>query len=334
MTDAFKVAVIGCGSIGKRHIGNLIARGVAPARIVALDTREDRRAEVTARFGVERVCAKLEEVLDEKAAAAIVCSPTSFHVGQATALVEHGMDVLIEKPLGHTLEGVEALEAALARHGRQALVAYCFRFSPHGEKLREVVQSGVVGEPLYVRGEFSEYLPDWHPWEDYRSFYMAKRSLGGGSLLDQSHVLDMAHFCLGEIASVYAFNGKVSGLEVEADDLAEMVVRFRSGLVGSIHQDMFGRQHKKYVEVKCTRGNVVWDVYDLSVSVYHADDRRHETFTFGKDHQVMYLREIDHFLDVVRRAAAPRCSLADGVHGMRALMAAARAAESGREEKV
>jgi len=49
---------------------------------------------------------------------------------------------------------------------------------------------------------------------------------------------------------------------------------------------------------------------------------------------VMYLREIDHFLDVVRRAAAPRCSLADGVHGMRALMAAARAAESGREEKV
>jgi predicted dehydrogenase len=163
---------------------------------------------------------------------------------------------------------------------------------------------------------------------------MAKRSLGGGSLLDQSHVLDMAHFCLGEIASVYAFNGRVSGLEVEADDLAEMVVRFRSGLVGSIHQDMFGRQHKKHLEVKCTRGNIFWDVYDLSVSVYHAADRRHETFTFGKDHQMMYLREVDHFLDVVRRAAAPRCSLADGIHGLRVLMAAERSAGSGREEKV
>jgi predicted dehydrogenase len=332
--ETFRVAVIGCGSIGKRHIGNLIARGVGPERIVALDTREDRRAEVTARFGVERVCAKFEEVLDEKAAAAIVCSPTSFHIPQATALVERGMDVLIEKPLGHNLDGVEALEAAVTRTGREALIAYCFRFSEHGEKLREVVQSGVVGEPLYVRGEFSEYLPDWHPWEDYRSFYMAKRSLGGGSLLDQSHVLDMAHFCLGEIASVYAFNGRVSTLEVEADDLAEMVVRFRSGLVGSIHQDMFGRQHKKYVEVKCARGNIVWDVYNLSVGVYHADDRRHETFTFGKDHQVMYLREIDHFLDVVRRAVAPRSGLADGIHGMRVLMAAERSAGSGREEKV
>ena len=46
-------------------------------------------------------------------------------------------------------------------------------------------------------GEFSEYLPDWHPWEDYRTFYMAKKSQGGGSILDQSHIIDLSHYLLG-----------------------------------------------------------------------------------------------------------------------------------------
>ena len=142
-----------------------------------------------------------------------------------------------------------------------------FRFSEPARKFREVIDAQVVGKPLYVHGEFSEYLPDWHPWEDYRSFYMAKKALGGGSLLDQSHIMDMAHWCFGSVKEVFGFSGRVSSLEVETDDLAEIQVRFTSGLVGTIHQDMFGRQHSKYIEVKCPQGNVRWSVYDFSVSV-------------------------------------------------------------------
>ena len=50
-------------------------------------------------------------------------------------------------------------------------------------------------------GEFSEYLPDFHPWENYRNFYMAKKSMGGGSILDQSHLFDIMHFIFGDFTS-------------------------------------------------------------------------------------------------------------------------------------
>ena len=67
-------------------------------------------------------------------------------------------------------------------------MAYIFRFSPL-TKGKELLDSGAIGKVLYIRGEFSEYLPDWHPYEDYRSYYMAEKTQGGGSILDQSHIM-------------------------------------------------------------------------------------------------------------------------------------------------
>ncbi len=230
---------------------------------------------------------------------------------------------------------MDKLRKLVAQKGIKVLIAYPFRFSEHAHKFKEVIDSRVVGKPLYVHGEFSEYLPDWHPWEDYRSFYMAKKALGGGSLLDQSHIMDMAHWCFGPVSEVFGYNGRVSGLEVETDDLAEIQVRFSSGLVGTIHQDMFGRQHSKYMEVKGTEGNVHWDVYDFSASVFSIAGKKTETFNFQKDHQIMYLNETSHFIDLCRdKVTKPLCTLEEGIHGLKIIEAVLRSQASGRLEKV
>ena len=63
-----------------------------------------------------------------------------------------------------------------------------------------------------MRGEFLQYLPDWHPYEDYRSFYMAEKNKEGGSILDQSHIMDLIHYLFGGFKSVYALNGNLSSL--------------------------------------------------------------------------------------------------------------------------
>lgn len=330
-----KVAVIGSGSIGKRHIGNLLARGIPAEDIIAMDTREDRRQEVIDRFGVTNVFATFEETAAQAMDAAIICSPTSLHIQQGIPLAERGVHLMIEKPLDAQAAGGEELARICADKGAQVVIAYPFRFSEHARKLKELVDAQVVGRPLFVRGEFSEYLPDWHPYEDYRSFYMAKVSGGGGSLLDQSHIMDMCHWLCGDVDEIFAVNTRASDLEVETDDLAEMVVRFKSGLVGNVHQDMFGRKHSKSLEVKCAHGNIWWDVYDLSVSVF--DRRTEQTVTHGfkKDHQIMYLNELDHFLNLASgKETTSMCTLAEGIHGMEIIEAARRSSESGAMEKV
>lgn len=330
-----KFAVIGSGSIGKRHIGNLIAKGIPASDIVAMDTRADRREEVTARFGVTDVVSSFEEVAKRDLTGALICSPTSMHIDQAIPLVAKGTHLLIEKPLDASLKRADELSKAVAAKGTQVLVAYCFRFSNHARKLKELVDAQVVGRPLYVRGEFSEYLPDWHPYEDYRSFYMAKTAEGGGSILDQSHILDIAHWLMGDVEKVFAFNGRISDLEVETDDVAEMQVRFKSGVIGTVHQDMFGRKHTKNLEVKCTRGNIYWDVYDLSVSVYDVDTKLTTTHHTAKDHQIMYLNETQHFLDLCTgKEKKSVCTLEEGIHGMKVLEAAIRSSKSDRLEAV
>ena len=159
---------------------NLLAIGVKPESISAVDTRDDRRQEVI-NMGINSVYATYEEALEaSNYDAAIVCSPTNVHIPQGIDLAKRGIHILMEKPLAHDLEGIDEFKAVIAENKVVVMMAYIFRFSPLTDKVRELLASGVIGKPLFVRGEFSEYLPDWHPYEDYRSFYMAEKKQGGG----------------------------------------------------------------------------------------------------------------------------------------------------------
>ena len=330
-----KFAIIGGGSIGKRHLGNLIATGVSPSDILVVEPKADRIEECRAKFGISESYESIEQLPSTSIDAALVCSPTSFHIKQSLTMASRGAHLLIEKPLAHNLGDVDELKKLVARKNIKVLIAYPFRFSEHALKFKEIITSQVAGQPLYIHGEFSEYLPDWHPWEDYRSFYMAKKSLGGGSLLDQSHIIDIAHWCFGPAKDVFGYNSQVSELEVETDDIAEIQVRFITGLIGTIHQDMFGRKHSKYMEAKCTQGNVRWDVYDLSANVFTAKDKKTKTYSFKGDHQIMYLNEISHFIDLCRgKTKEPLCTLEEGIHSMKIIDAVLRSQVSGRLEEV
>jgi len=328
-----KFLVIGTGSIGKRHTRNLLATGVPATDIAAIDPREDRREEVRA-LGVETTYTSLAEALDSGSFdAAFVCSPTSMHIEDATALAERGVHMCIEKPLARDLEGIDGLQRAVEDNGVVVLMGYIFRFLPLTAKVRELLDADAIGKVLYARGEFSEYLPDWHPYEDYRSFYMAKKELGGGSILDQCHIMDLVHYLLGGFHSVFAVNTKVSSLEVEADDIAEMVIHLKSGVLASIHTDIFGREHRKQFEIKGETGNITWDFYANTVTLYDPDSKSVAAFKkFPTDFNLTYLEETSNFIASCRGEAKPLASLADGIETMQLIQAAERSRESGKVE--
>ncbi|HOW28611.1 MAG TPA: Gfo/Idh/MocA family oxidoreductase [Elusimicrobiota bacterium] len=320
-----KILVVGCGSIGKRHIGNFKSLGVDD--IHAVETREDRRQEVKSRFGLKNIHSSLDEALKENFTAAILCSPTAYHVKQGLQLASKWTHLMIEKPLADTLEGADELHKIVKDKKLVVLMAYPFRFDPSVEKFKSLLESGCIGKALFIRGEFSEYLPDWHPWEDYRTFYMAKKAQGGGSILDQSHILDLAEWLMGDVESIACINDRLSALEVETDDFAEMLVRFRSGTVGSIHTDMLGRSHKKVMEIKGSEGNLFWDFYTYEVRAYYAAAKKWEIYPFKNDKNQMYLNESNHFLECINKGLPSRSPLEDGIRTMKTLMAAIRASE-------
>ena len=318
-----KILIVGCGSIGKRHLRNLLTIGIKHENISCVETRQDRVTEVK-NYGIERVYSNLDSALiDKNYDAAIICSPTSLHIEQCNILSSKKVNLMIEKPLSRNLEGIEILKRNVKENNLVVLMAYIFRFTPQVQMIKKLIQENALGKIYYVRGEFSEYLPDWHPYEDYRSFYMAEKSMGGGSILDQSHIFDLVHYLLGGFKNVKAYNSKISNLELNADDISELIVEMNSGVIASLHTDIFGRQHQKFLEIKGENGNIKWDFYKNEVSIYDPKDKAVKIFKkFPTDFNLTYINEIKHFLECCQNKKKTFASLEDGIDTMKLILAA------------
>tara|TARA_B100000401_G_scaffold435244_1_gene376679 strand:+ start:2233 stop:3225 length:993 start_codon:yes stop_codon:yes gene_type:complete len=317
-----KFLIIGLGSIGKRHIRNLISLKINPRNITGFDPRKDRVKEVKA-YGIESFISSLNKIKENEFDGAFICSPTSLHIKQAILLAKKNINLFIEKPLDSKISNVNKLIKIQKQKKIKILITYPFRFSDHGNFFKKLVKNNILGKPIYFKGEFSEYLPDWHPYEKYNSFYMAKKSMGGGSILDQSHILDMAHYVFGDFSKVInCFNAKISKLKVNSDDIADIVLHTKNGVYGTIHQDMFGREHKKYMDVYCEKGNIQWNVYDCSVTVYNAINKKYKKHKFKIDHNHMYINQTKHIFDIIKKNIKPRISLSDGLHTLNTIIKA------------
>ena len=330
-----KFLCIGSGSIGKRHMRNLLSIGVDPNDITAIDPRTDRKAEVL-QMGIKNLYDTFEDALASNSYdAAIVCSPTNLHISQGIELANKKINILMEKPLAHNLEGINELKSSIINNDVTFLMAYIFRFTPHTNKVLELLKSGVIGKVLYARGEFSEYLPDWHPYEDYRSFYMAEKSQGGGSILDQSHIMDLIHFLLGGFEKVYAINHNLSSLEVNSDDFSELIIKLKSGAIASVHTDMFGRDHKKQLEIKGEKGNIYWSTDENIVTHYNSDNKKKTIFNeFSSDFNLNYITELKHFIACCEGKEIPLAPLQDGIETMELILSAYDSVQKSSEVEI
>jgi predicted dehydrogenase len=325
-----RILVVGGGSIGKRHAGNFKQLG---AHVGVVETRADRRAEVTEKIGVGTY-EDLDTALKDGYDAVVVGVPTAFHASVAAKSVEAGAHLLIEKPIGNVVADMQKVLKEAERKKLAVLVGYTYRFWPPLLKLKELLDRSVIGRVYSVDIVFSEYLPDWHPWEDYRAWFMSKKELGGGAMLDESHAVDMARWLFGEIGEVFCRTGNLSHLEMTADDYAQFVVSFASGAMGVIHMDLFGRKHRRFLHVCGERGNVSWDFFANRIDIDHVEGRHTEILNFTCERNEMFLTEARHFLDCIEGKAAPVVTGADGLQTLRVLLAGIESSDTKKAIKV
>lgn len=295
------ILVLGTGSIGKRHIKNILAAGIPAQDLCVVEPRADRQAEAVA-LGVPSA-----NVFADRAAAlaarsfdgAVVATPTSMHYDDAIELARHGVALMIEKPMGIDMSRAAELKREVETRGIFCFVAYCFRFDPVARRFAALLGEGVIGKPLYARAEMSTYLPEWHPHERYQDFYMSKLALGGGTLLDQSHLYDMTRWFLGDISTVFGLSRRESDLEIETDDFGEFLFGMASGIHVSVHIDLYTRPWREFYQVTGETGTLEWDIHNKTITLGKTDGSR-EVLMVGTDYNQMYVNEIGYFLDRVR----------------------------------
>jgi len=310
-----KIMIAGLGSIGRRHLRNLLALGERDI-LLYRSRRSTLPDDELADFPVET---KLEAALAQHPEAVIISNPTALHLDVAIPAARAGCHLMLEKPVAESLEHVPELEAAVRASWARVLVGYHFRYHPGLLQLRELMATGEIGRPLSVRAQWGEYLPGWHPWEDYRQGYSARVDLGGGVVLTLSHPLDYLRWLFGEVAALWAFTGKNSDLELQVEDTAEIGMRFASGVLGSLHLDYNQRPPSHWLEATGSQGMLRWDNLSGETRVFQSEKGAWQVFPppTGFERNDLFLAEMRHFLQVARGEVEPICSLDDGIHALR-----------------
>ena len=326
-----KILIAGLGSVGRRHFRNLLALGEKD--LLLLRTRRSTLPEEDlAGYPVE---SDLRSALLRRPEAVIVANPTSLHLDVALPAARAGCHLFLEKPISHSLRGVEELEREAAQKGLKVAVGFQFRFHPGLRKVETLLQEGAVGRPLAVQAHWGEYLPGWHPWEDYKKGYAARDDLGGGVVLTLSHPLDYLRWLFGEVEALWAFTGR-RGLELPVEDAAEIGLRFRGGLLAGLHLNYDQQPAVHRLEVVGSRGTIVWDNADGAVRLAPAspEGTAGEWRIFpapqGFERNALFLAEMQDFLEAVRgEKAQPACTLEDGRRALELALAALESDRSG-----
>lgn len=317
------VLVVGCGSIGQRHIRNLKALGCNS--LSAFDTAHDRLESITKSYGISPVT-NLLEGLRAHPSAVFICTPPHTHLEIAQAAVEANTDLLIEKPIASRLTGIDKLLDAAAKNSGLVMVGYNLRFHPGLQKAKELLEKGAIGRILTLHAEFGQYLPDWRPTQNYREGYFTFKEQGGGILLESSHEIDCVRWLGGEIKSVSAVVGQVGDFQMETEDTALISMRLESGALAHVSLDCLQRAYSRSCKVVGSEGTLLWDFF-TGVRLYEASSQRWTEIPIPLDPNEMYLREIEYFLDCVHREKTPPV---DGMEGARVLEIALAAEESSR----
>jgi predicted dehydrogenase len=300
-----KILVIGAGSIGRRHINNLNLLGYGDIDVV--DISDANLDHIKKNFKVKETFNDFKDAsLSKSYDIAFILTPPIYHIPMALELARKGIDLFIEKPLGHNLEHVDELINAKEENNLIIMVGYNQRFNFGMRKLKSYIEEGILGKIYYIRAEVGQYLPDWRAWQDYRKSYTAIKELGGGIILDGSHEIDyvmwLAESKIKELKSIY---DKVSNLEIDVEDIAEVILRFENDVIASIHLNMIERGYNRYCKIVGEKGSIKWIFKDNSLEFFEDDSKELITKKYEIDQNHSYLEELKHFLSCVESRVEP-----------------------------
>lgn len=298
-----KVGIIGYGKMGILH--GALVNGSKKAKVVAICDKS-----WVMRFGIKRVYpsvktfSEVEKMLSQvELDVVIIATPTFNHVNSAMLCIEKGCNLFIEKPLASSYEDARKLYEAAKEKNVKIQVGFCNRFAPSIAKGKEVLETGIIGQPQHGRAFM--YIAD--VFEQHSGWRYSKQASGGGVLMDFGiHMLDQLCWYFGAIQTVEAKAQRLYSKEVE-DELQAGVV-FENGVRIQFETSWSKEEYRKTyarLEIEGTVGKMI--VTDQTLDVYDADDNLVENYvypdlydgTFMDVGGILYSKQMEEFFSVL-----------------------------------
>ena len=288
--------ILGCGSIGERHITN-IKNQSSQNKIDVFDQNSQRLEQISLKFNVNSVS---ESAIGSQYDCVFICTPPISHIPLAIKAIKAGSNVFIEKPLSVSTDGIQELLKLMKEKKKIVFVGYNFRFNKGIEKVKEITKTGKLGKSLHVSAYFGQYLPDWRPQQDYSKSYTANHDLGGGIIHDGSHEIDYLVWIFGNPISLKSGYGYTNSLKTNTEAIADVLLKFENNSLGRIHLDFIRREYKRSLEILYENGIVKWSLSNDKIQIFEADKKSWSDIKLEESVNDMYVNELNHVLDHIK----------------------------------
>ncbi|OGQ92280.1 MAG: hypothetical protein A2284_03570 [Deltaproteobacteria bacterium RIFOXYA12_FULL_61_11] len=316
-----RLAVVGYGSMGRKHVTSFTALGCELFIHDPALTRLEPGSPLTL-VPTDRA------LPDLPVDGYVLAAPNALHAHYLHLLLPTGKPILVEKPILCDLTDPE-LVRDLHRAANRVLVGYNLVFRPEFEALEQILETE-LGQVFHARAVCSSWLPAWRE-VDYRRTYSAQKALGGGILLDASHELDYLRRLFGRAETVYCSAGRLGRLELDVEDSADLVIDFPGPVRANVHLDYLQPLPIRHLQLCGERAGLTWDLVGRTLTVASSTGTTPRCLDFsGHPPLTMYRREAEHFLAMITKGASPRVDATAGLEDVALVEAAKRSAALGR----
>lgn len=303
-----KVIVIGCGSIGQRHIRALLKLD-KDLPIAAYRTKKGHYKDLPEDISSHIVeFDNIKKALDWNPTHMIISNPTSLHAKFIDIGITAGCKIFVEKPLIQDLSEINKMETPLkVIQEHSGMVGFNLRFHGVIRKVKEIIDSKKFGEIMYSSISVGHYLPLWHPYEDYRKGYYARKDLGGGVLRTLSHELDLIQFFFGKLLNLTAKTDKISKLEIDVEDCVDIIMEAESCKRVILHMDYLNPLPLRQGRLIFEEGLLEYDFFkgEIHFTDYECQ-KRIQIYKNSEDFDQQYIEQMKHFIKDKKSSVASK----------------------------
>jgi len=300
-----KILIIGLGSMGKRRIRNLIFNGIERKNITGFDKAKKPRNEASKQYKIKTYSNFKDAYYKSNPDAVIISTPPNKHHQYFLKAARDKKHFFVETST--TDNGYHKLIPLIDNSFVAAPSCTMYYFSPI-KKIKELIQKNIIGQIQAFTYHSGQYLPDWHPWEDYRYTYFSKKETGACREMLPYDLVWITDITNSSVTKIGGITEKVSNLKIHSHDTYALFLKMKNGVVGTILTETISRYPKKFIRLIGSEGIIEWDEYpNHLLSIYNTKSKKWKNIKIPTnkkeknyvDSDDMYHKEIKAFLTAI-----------------------------------
>ena len=313
--------IVGLGSMGKRRIRNLRVNG--EREIIGFDIRIDRRKQAETKYNIHTIDDFKILSPDDYDVVIISTSPEA-HGDYIRFALEHKKHFFVEHPT--TDDGYEDI----FKHNHLDIIkvpSCTFLFYEPIKMIKKILDDDAIGKILVFQYHMGQYLPDWHPWEDYREVYFSNKETSACREMLPFELIWLNWLMRSQVEDISGTITKTSNLDMDAEDIVLATLKYKNGIYGNVIIDVISRKPFRTLRILGSNGVLEWERFEHIIRLYDATLKRSSLVVVPKgnaesnyvNEEEMYNDEIKAFLDAIYGKATYPYTFEENLFNLQAL---------------